>query len=879
MKFALAAFLFLALPAFATISQRQAPVSHWNSGSATSCSANLSSTYYSAGDLIVVWTYWTSSGTLTASVSDTPYANKYVSAVGPTLQSAASPPITSQIFYAANTSTSGGPGNDVVTVQYSGSASTSGCVFVEYQGADQSYPLDSVSAGYSTSGNPTALLDSGAVAPANSNLLLFGGGTWDQGSLIAGGNFTAIQSNGGSITEQEIVSGNNTLQRATAIPNPAPSGSGGNWVMQMAIFRDASWTVGGGWTPVRPFQVLDASQFPGVDIGTKINNAYAALPSTGGSGTIIVPPGTYSYTNPIVLAAPGRAVLLHCEPGSTFLNYTGSSGTAITLAYSGQGFALPTQQYSGHGIDGCVFTGPGNTSSTIGLEVNGGTSSVVGVNGATLSLTSGSPFSTSWSNVIISLSGDSSQSFPTNFYTIASCASTSVCTLTSPISGGPYSGVTFAQGGTIGATIQRSGFRDFGTGIDFANQGLGTFLTTFRDGYITGNGKGVNVAFNNQERNVFEHVCICNSMVGVYFATGVGGGDYTFRDDHFDFNTQYDFETIAGGISLKIDIDNPHFENSNTVAPTVGNITGGDIAIRGGRMQDDSPSGSPAEMWLLNDTGTANISAQELNIASNTPIAAVFSLTAISGHNVSAQIGPGIVTPTGISSLVATSGAAFASILTTNKFQIQLGGGLPTTLTTAGASITTLGSGGGGSGISLTPGSAGVTVNGSLNVTGTKNFKIDDPLDPANKYIYHSAVESSEMMNIYAGDVTTDANGVATVQLPAWFQALNGNFRYQLTSLGQFAQAMVANEIDDGEFSIKTDKPNVKVSWQVTAVRKDAYAKAHPLVVVQDKPAAERGYYLHPELFGAPPSKGISSRIAGETRSGRPAEDIEAAKP
>ena len=177
---------------------------------------------------------------------------------------------------------------------------SSGCVVAEYSGADIYYPLDSVSAAYSTSGNPTALLDSGTVAPANANLLLFGGGTWDAGSLIAGPSFTSVQASpsGSSITEQQIVSGNNTLQRATAIPNPAPSGSGGNWLMQMAVFRDASWTVGGGWTPVRPYQVLDASQFPGVDIGAKINSAYAALPATGGSGAIIVPPGTYSYTNP-----------------------------------------------------------------------------------------------------------------------------------------------------------------------------------------------------------------------------------------------------------------------------------------------------------------------------------------------------------------------------------------------------------------------------------------------------------------------------------------------------------------------------------------------------------------------------------------------------
>ncbi len=60
----------------------------------------------------------------------------------------------------------------------------------------------------------------------------------------------------------------------------------------------------------------------------------------------------------------------------------------------------------------------------------------------------------------------------------------------------------------------------------------------------------------------------------------------------------------------------------------------------------------------------------------------------------------------------------------------------------------------------------------------------------------------------------------------------------------------------------------VKVSWQVTGVRQDAYAKAHPLVVEQDKPVAERGYYLHPELFGQPESRGISyvRKLAAEEK-------------
>ena len=36
-------------------------------------------------------------------------------------------------------------------------------------------------------------------------------------------------------------------------------------------------------------------------------------------------------------------------------------------------------------------------------------------------------------------------------------------------------------------------------------------------------------------------------------------------------------------------------------------------------------------------------------------------------------------------------------------------------------------------------------------------FKIDHPLDPANKYLSHSFVELPDMMNIYNGNVMTDA--------------------------------------------------------------------------------------------------------------------------
>jgi trimeric autotransporter adhesin len=162
---------------------------------------------------------------------------------------------------------------------------------------------------------------------------------------------------------------------------------------------------------------------------------------------------------------------------------------------------------------------------------------------------------------------------------------------------------------------------------------------------------------------------------------------------------------------------------------------------------------------------------------------------------------------------------------------------------------------------------------GNLNVTGklTKgsgSFKIDHPLDPANKYLSHSFVESPDMMNVYNGNITTDKHGIATVALPSYFEALNADFRYQLTVIGQFAQAIVQQEIKSNQFIIKTNKPRVKVSWQVTGIRHDAYADANRIPVEEDKPATEQGYYLHPEAFGQPASKSVQA--AGEKPAAGP---------
>ncbi len=154
-----------------------------------------------------------------------------------------------------------------------------------------------------------------------------------------------------------------------------------------------------------------------------------------------------------------------------------------------------------------------------------------------------------------------------------------------------------------------------------------------------------------------------------------------------------------------------------------------------------------------------------------------------------------------------------------------------------------------------------VTVTGNLS-KGGGSFQIDHPLDPQNKYLFHSFVESPDMMNIYNGNVKTDARGFATITLPDWFEALNRDFRYQLTVVDErddngFAQAKVVRGVKDNSVVIRTSVPLTTVSWQVTGIRQDPYANANRIQVEVAKPVSERGKYLHPDVYGRPQEDGI----------------------
>ncbi len=154
----------------------------------------------------------------------------------------------------------------------------------------------------------------------------------------------------------------------------------------------------------------------------------------------------------------------------------------------------------------------------------------------------------------------------------------------------------------------------------------------------------------------------------------------------------------------------------------------------------------------------------------------------------------------------------------------------------------------------------GVYSVGRFAASGTKSFQIDHPLRPETHYLNHFCAEAPEPLNAYSGNVVTDAQGYATVRLPDYFEAINRDFRYQLTvidSSDDFVLAKVVREIQNNRFVIRTNKPFVKVSWEVKAVRNDRWVQEYGYQTEQEKEDEIKGKYLHPELYGQPKERGI----------------------
>jgi hypothetical protein len=276
------------------------------------------------------------------------------------------------MFYAKNIAGSAGTNTITVTLQGPIPGGTSvpsfGIVIAEYSGLDQNYPLDSVSEAISST--TSAILDSGTAVPANWNLLVFGAGDTDAGtaSLTTSSPFVLVQSSGGNITEQNIVSassslplGNNTLQRASAA-----STASGNWLMQIGVFRGASQTPAQGTSSTRFHGDVYADQFPGVDIGDQIRHAISSLPS---GGVVHIPPGTYNFATQI---SPTTIVTI-VGAGASYDN----NGThcATTLVWTGTGIPI---SLSGTGPSGsvladfCLYASSAASSVPVLIDIDAG---------------------------------------------------------------------------------------------------------------------------------------------------------------------------------------------------------------------------------------------------------------------------------------------------------------------------------------------------------------------------------------------------------------------------------------------------------------------------------------------------------------------------
>lgn len=172
-----------------------------------------------------------------------------------------------------------------------------------------------------------------------------------------------------------------------------------------------------------------------------------------------------------------------------------------------------------------------------------------------------------------------------------------------------------------------------------------------------------------------------------------------------------------------------------------------------------------------------------------------------------------------------------------------------------------------------TGGYAGLFIDGDLAHTGTgsKSFLIDHPVDPAGKYLLHACVESPDVKNVYDGIAVADSSGEALVELPVYFDALNRDFRYQLTALDAAAPRLhVKSRIASNRFVIAGAAPGQEVSWQVTGIRNDPAARLRPFVAERNKHGDDAGRYVCPRAYNQPREKGIFARpVDGRVMAGR----------
>lgn len=572
-----------------------------------------------------------------------------------------------------------------------------------------------------------------------------------------------------------------------------------------------------------------------VGIGTSAPAARLHLGGTPGTDGIMFPDGTLQTT----AASAGWSLSGNSDtnPGVHFVGTTDQHPLSFRVNNTQ---ALRLQYGSDGSLTGVnVIGGAGSNSipnNVIGATVFGGTSFV------------GNSVGANWSTVAGGLSCSIASSADKAF--LGGGQNNSISGSTSVLAGGASNAVAGVYGTISGGLNGRASawYSTVGGGNGNNASGSAATISGGQSNNASGGAASIGGGQNNNAGGTYGHIGGGSDNVAPALGSTVAGG----QSNRAGVDGGDDFATVGGG-------------NGNiagwraTVAGGAGNQATGDwSAIAGGDRNQATHVASAALGGTLNVASGQN--ATTLGGSQNT--ASSFTDVTVGGYFNRAAGGYSLAAGYGakadhIGSFVWSGWedphADFVSTAR-SQFLVRAAGGV---------------------GINMNAPTTALHVNGTI--TGSvKNFVIDHPLDPANWTLRHACIESDEMLNLYSGNVVTDQEGYATVTVPNWFTALNTDFRYQLTVVegggDEFVQVRVARKIENDRFVIRATHANVEISWQITGLRNDAYARAHPLSVEEAKPEFQRGYYLNPEAHGQPESLSVNhAPVPGRVK---PASDV-----
>ena len=550
----------------------------------------------------------------------------------------------------------------------------------------------------------------------------------------------------------------------------------------------------------------------------------------------------------VVTTSANPAVLIENGSG-TGLNVTsaGAGGTAIVASAMGEGAAIWANGAGGVG----VFGGADHLSgTTIGVSGYAAGPDGRGVYGQVVSTTGSST----------GVLGEASSS---TGYGVAGknlATSGSGAGVYGTSAGTSGSGVYGSSTGSAGFGVIGSGASAgvFGTATNFSGRGVrGEGQGTGVYGAATGSG-GWGVYGTASGLNGFGLFGSAASGTGVY-GSGFTGGYFTTTGNSSSAHAVSVVSSSEDAAAVSIVASGVAATALYAEASNTGTLYG-----YGGYFLCASDDGTAVFGNATSSTGTGNSSYGGFFQSSGADGAGVYGRSdAAAGnapgvqgaHMATANLGTGV---RGDGNFRGVAGYTYGSDVSANHYGLYgyASGG------TAGTNYGVYGFAGGGATHYAGYFSGDVHVTGTLS-KAAGSFRIDHPLDPANKYLQHSFVESPDMMNVYNGNAILDGSGQATVLLPDYFETLNRDFRYQLTCVGGFAPVYVADKVNGNRFRIAGGTPGLEVSWQVTGIRQDAYAKAHPIQVEVDKPQMERGTYLHAVERGMPESMQTDRVLTG----------------